>query len=308
VLHLLTALASLAEGDALRVLLTSLGHFTTAVLRASVFFYATRFISLLAAEARAAKKAVVNLLLLGLLVTNFVIFVAACAAIRDEIETGRKLLQEELRQGDFVWHLKTLATMVMLKTSIVLKLLSQCQLTSMLANVYATCRTFVLHWRETKDAGILVIWRLLKKLFLALSHLFNAALFFAVIFAAFKCIACVLFSIVLDPKGLPRRGEDSWWFLQLLADMPRVPLLTAAVALSAWLVFLTGTDVVASNCAMVTHFRVTVVRGNSPPLGGARSGDRRSMSRSQSSTSGVIPVALVDIMFLVCTEPFGAHS
>ncbi|XP_075721775.1 uncharacterized protein LOC142765094 [Rhipicephalus microplus] len=206
VLHLLTALASLAEGDALRVLLTSLGHFTTAVLRASVFFYATRFISLLAAEARAVKKAAVNLLLLGLLVTNFVIFVAACAAIRDEMETGRKLLQEELRQGDFVWHLKTLATMVMLKTSIVLKLLSQCQLTSMLANVYATCRTFVLHWRETKDAGILVIWRLLKKLFLALSHLFNAALFFAVIFPAFRCIVCVLFSIVLDPKALLGRA------------------------------------------------------------------------------------------------------
>ncbi|KAL1428131.1 hypothetical protein MTO96_017020 [Rhipicephalus appendiculatus] len=56
VLHLLTALASLAERNALRILLTSLGHFTIAVLCATVFSYAARFLSLLAAKASEAKK------------------------------------------------------------------------------------------------------------------------------------------------------------------------------------------------------------------------------------------------------------
>ncbi|XP_075721776.1 uncharacterized protein LOC142765095 [Rhipicephalus microplus] len=71
------------------------------------------------------------------------------------------------------------------------------------------------------------------------------------------CIACIYeISTGIRVFHESRREEDFGWFLQLFADMARVHLLTAAIALSPWLVFLMGTDLVATCRAFVVHYKL----------------------------------------------------
>ncbi|KAL1428132.1 hypothetical protein MTO96_017021 [Rhipicephalus appendiculatus] len=89
----------------------------------------------------------------------------------------------------------------MLKASIVPWLLVQAQLISMLADVCTTLRTFVVHWRETKEAWKLVIWRWLKRLFLAVKRdalVLTCLLIFVLLFEGIIRIRLV---IVRDPTA-----------------------------------------------------------------------------------------------------------
>lgn len=71
--------------------------------------------------------------------------------------------------------------------------------------------------------------------------------------ACFTCIYEVGAGVTVFQEV--RQEEDFGWFLQLLADMARVHMLTAAIVLSSSLVFLMGTDLVATHRAVVLHYR-----------------------------------------------------
>ncbi|KAL1428138.1 hypothetical protein MTO96_017027 [Rhipicephalus appendiculatus] len=109
-----------------------------------------------------------------------------------------------------------------------------------------------------------------------------------------------------------RREEDFGWFLQLLADMARVHVLTAALALSASLVFLVGTDVVTAHRAIVTHLRVTAEYRKQAFIKWSQ--ERRAKQKPSLYLTiafavvsfGVIFAIFFDMLFLTCTGP-SAH-
>ncbi|KAH8001161.1 hypothetical protein HPB51_026333 [Rhipicephalus microplus] len=106
VLHFLTEMAVRGELTTLHVLLTCLGNFTMAVFCTAVFSYTTRFISLLAAKASAVKRLEVNALLVGLLVANVVVLLAACFAGLYEVIAGFKVFALARREKLFKWYLQ----------------------------------------------------------------------------------------------------------------------------------------------------------------------------------------------------------
>ncbi|KAL1481255.1 hypothetical protein MTO96_034569 [Rhipicephalus appendiculatus] len=105
-----------------------------------------------------------------------------------------------------------------------------------------------------------------------------------------------------------RREEDFGWFLQLLADMARVHVLTVTIVLTAVLVFLMRSDFAATNRATDMHFRMMVEYR----MRTARRSPERRATEKQSLylpiaflvvSLGVIFAAFVDILFLIYSEP-----
>ncbi|KAL1428135.1 hypothetical protein MTO96_017024 [Rhipicephalus appendiculatus] len=111
VLHVLTALASLAECGTLQALLISLKHFTTAMLSAAVSSMATRFLSLMAIKASAAKNPRASLQS-HLAAVNIDILLATCIVCIYEVRAGIMLFQET-RGDNLAWSVQLLAEIAM---------------------------------------------------------------------------------------------------------------------------------------------------------------------------------------------------
>ncbi|KAL1428126.1 hypothetical protein MTO96_017016 [Rhipicephalus appendiculatus] len=152
VLHLLTEVVSNAKWTALHDVLTCLGNFTTAVVWAAVFSYATRLISLLATKASAVKKFEVNVLLLGLVVTNAGILLTATFACLYEVIAGLKVVALVTRRKYFALYQRLQEDMLLRPALLWALRLVPSLLILMKTDVVATFHTFVLHWRETTES------------------------------------------------------------------------------------------------------------------------------------------------------------
>ncbi|XP_075721773.1 uncharacterized protein LOC142765092 [Rhipicephalus microplus] len=151
VLHFLTEMAVRGELTTLHVLLTCLGNFTMAVFCTAVFSYTTRFISLLAAKASAVKRLEVNALLVGLLVANVVVLLAACFAGLYEVIAGFKVFALARREKLFEWYLQLPMDVVRGPALVAAVVLVPALVLLMKADVASTYRSFVLHGQDAKE-------------------------------------------------------------------------------------------------------------------------------------------------------------
>ncbi|KAH7971622.1 hypothetical protein HPB52_000651 [Rhipicephalus sanguineus] len=163
-LHMLGVLATLAEYNALRILLTCSEHFTMAILCPAAFSFVTRFLSLLAAKASFVKKLEVNVLLFSLLVINVVVLLASCFACIYEVRAGIMLFPEAHRQKYFRWYLKWLADMTRMQALVVAAALAPSLVVLTGSDVGATFLAFRLHWQGTAEARNAFTGRCLRDL------------------------------------------------------------------------------------------------------------------------------------------------